>query len=128
MNNQFTATRPLPWRTTDNGSGHDTLISDAQGLTIASAWAICEKDGRVIENSQAITDANARLIVKAVNERDELLKLVEKLTDLTEAAIHVLHANIPVVPGVTDEPTLMGMAVKPVLDRAHEILREAEHA
>lgn len=128
MSNQFTAPSPLPWRTTDNGSGHDTLISDAQGITIASAWAICEKDGRVVKNSQAITDANARFIVRAVNERKALLELVEKLTDLAETAMFVIAVDRHISTEITDETTLMGKPVKPVLDKAREILREAEHA
>lgn len=128
MSNQFTAPSPLPWRTTDNGSGHDTLISDAQGITIASAWAICEKDGRVVENSQAITDANARFIVRAANERKELLELVEQLADLAENAVTVLSANLHGLHGLTDQTTMMGKPVKPLLDKARQILREAEHA
>jgi len=67
-----TETSPRPWRVEDD------QIVDANGLAVTP-----------IDGGASVSDANAALIVDAVNERDRLRDLVRRFLDLfTPGTIH----------------------------------------
>ena len=65
---------PRPWRVGESASGTMSCIHDANGEHIASCFGIP-------------TEADAALIVDAVNERDKLRDIVRRLADLSESLL-----------------------------------------
>jgi hypothetical protein len=88
---------PRPWRV----NGHSIEANDPEGLWLQNektGWGVvanlpsCPKSRMSKKNRKtwdAIVEANAALIVAAVNERDRLRDLVRRLCDLfTPGTIH----------------------------------------
>ena len=72
---------PRPWRVVENSLGWKSCIEDADGKQIASCWG---GDGA---NCTEPAQADAALIVDAVNERDRLRDIVRRLADLSESLL-----------------------------------------
>ena len=73
---------PRPWRVEKNVVGWNSFIMDANGDGVAACWRTARVDG---EKERQYNEANAELIVDAVNERDRLRDLVRRLTEYADA-------------------------------------------
>ena len=60
---------PRPWRVEENVVGWSSFIVDANGNGVAACWRTARGDD---EKERQYNEANAALIVDAVNERDRL--------------------------------------------------------
>lgn len=60
---------PRPWRVEENVVGWHSFIVDANGDGIVACWRTARGDD---EKERQYNEANAALVVDAVNERDEL--------------------------------------------------------
>ena len=88
---------PRPWRVEENVVGWSSCIVDANGDGVAACWRTARGDD---EKERQYNEANAALIVDAVNERDRLrniarqavetLEQVYKHADMTEALREVV--------------------------------------
>lgn len=78
---------PRPWRVEENVVGWSSFIVDANGDGVAACWrpALDEKE-------RQYNEANAALIVDAVNERDRLRDLVRRLLPLAETTAENIRA------------------------------------
>ena len=86
---------PRPWRV----NGHSIEANDPDGLWLQNektGWGVvanlpsCPKSRMSKKNREtwdAIVEANAALIVDAVNERDRLRDIVRRLADLSESLL-----------------------------------------
>ena len=75
---------PRPWRVEENVVGWTSFIVDANGDGVAACWRTARGDD---EKERQYDEANARLIVDAVNERDRLRDIVRRLADLSESLL-----------------------------------------
>lgn len=118
MNNRYTMTSPLPW--------HVELVKyhnspEVGSIRIVSATGECIVDaGPGFKYGHE--HANVALIVNTLNEREKLIELIGELVDLAEQAIFVIAAEHHTSTEITDETTMMGKPVKPLLDKAHRVL------
>ena len=75
---------PRPWRAEQNVVGWTSFIVDANGDGVAACWRTARGDD---EKERQYNEANAALIVAAVNERDDLLR---EMNGVREAARKVV--------------------------------------
>lgn len=68
---------PRPWRVEENVVGWSSFIVDANGDGVAACWRTARGDD---EKERQYNEANAALIVAAVNERDRLRDIVRRLS------------------------------------------------
>ena len=73
---------PLPWRVAGIAD-----IEDANGTPCACGW---NPDSDYGQEGQERAKADAALIVKAVNERERLLKLVSRLLNAVDALLEAV--------------------------------------
>lgn len=73
-----------PWRAEKNIVGWTSFIVDANGDGVAACWRTARGDD---EKEREYNEANAALIVAAVNERDRLRDIVRRFADLTDSLI-----------------------------------------
>lgn len=69
---------PRPWHTAESVCGWQNCIEDANGNDIGSCW---------YNRDRLRAEADASLIVAAVNERDRLRDLVRRFADLSESLL-----------------------------------------
>jgi hypothetical protein len=69
---------PRPWRVEESVCGWQNCIEDANGNDIGSCW---------YNRDRLRAEADAALIVDAVNERDHLRDIVRRLADLSESLL-----------------------------------------
>ena len=67
---------PRPWRAEENVVGWTSFIVDANGDGVAACWRTARGDD---EKERQYNEANAALIVDAVNERDRLRDIVRRM-------------------------------------------------
>ena len=97
---------PRPWRV----NGHSIEANDPDGLWLQNektGWGVvanlpsCPKSRMSKKNREtwdAIVEANARLIVSAVNERDRLRDLVRRLARVAQDTLDFAEAMCGIVP------------------------------
>ena len=84
---------PRPWRVEENVVGWHSFIVDANGDGVAACWRTARGDD---EKERQYNEANARLIVDAVNERDHLhdqLASALRLADECSRDAAAVHAG-----------------------------------
>ena len=74
---------PRPWRVEENVVGWTSFIVDANGDGVAACWRTARGDD---EKERQYNEANARLIVAAVNGRAALAAVLRDMEEDCEAA------------------------------------------
>ena len=72
---------PRPWRVEENVVGWSSFIVDANGDDVAACWRTARGDD---DKERQYNEANAALIVAAVNERDRLRDIVRRTIETLE--------------------------------------------
>lgn len=93
---------PTPWfqdHREDTGGMYNTEIFDAKGVTIATLtwYPVKEKNGDI----STAREANAALIVRAVNTHAELIEALKECADDLEAEIEARYQDIKDNPAIT---------------------------
>lgn len=72
---------PRPWRVEENVVGWSSFVVDANGDGVAACWRTARGDD---EKERQYDEANAALIVAAVNERDRLRDIARQVVETLE--------------------------------------------
>lgn len=72
---------PRPWRVEENVVGWHSFIVDANGDGVAACWRTARGDD---EKERQYNEANAALIVAAIDERDRLRDIVRRTVETLE--------------------------------------------
>lgn len=76
---------PRPWRAVENVVGWTSFIVDANGDDVAACWCGALGDD---EKERQYNEANAALIVDAVNERDRLRDALNEVCNRVSVALN----------------------------------------
>lgn len=81
---------PRPWRAEQNVVGWTSFIVDANGDGVAACWRTARGDD---EKERQYNEANAALIVAAVNERDRLRDALKRIAGYEDGIVGCIESG-----------------------------------
>ena len=121
---------PTPWRVGKPNYNGRSIIWDAIGSVVTTDTR--EADARLIVEAVNAIDATLKLqrtLLGWSMERDRLRDLVRRLADSLDVAVNVLKASVVFYPGPPQNPPhdhLNGVDITALLDEARKALGEHE--